>query len=95
MKLSFANVLGRFSNRYNFSDGSFIRATSRESLSYTAKSGEVFHIQLYSDGYGRFEYALPEHLSDAIAKDLSNRMGVYFRNKRLKQISHQADRSSN
>jgi hypothetical protein len=85
MKALLCNLLGPICTTYRFSDGSVIRRSSRESLSYE-KDGTVVHIEFYYDGAGNYSYYLPKNLSDHSRIELISKMETYCSKKNFRVV---------
>ena len=83
MRLSISNLLGPLCTTYQFDDGSCIRRSSRESLSFE-KSGQVVQIEFYSNGARQYTYVLPTQLSAADRAKLSEKLIEYCARKKYK-----------
>ncbi len=84
MAKSLCNFLP-FCPTYRFEDGSIIRRSSRESISYEDNQ-KHFDIDLYYNGQNGYEYYLPPNLSDGDRRVLIPKVETYFRKKRFKIV---------
>jgi hypothetical protein len=77
-------IRGRFSPVIRFSDGSLVRWTSKESVSYE-RNGQIFDVQIgYWPQSGEYTYYLPKNLDDITKKDIDEKMIAYCNIKRRK-----------
>ena len=76
MRFNVCNLLGRLCNSYQFDDGSIIKRTTRESLSYE-RAGRTIQIEFLYNGAGGYEYYLPKRLDEVIRAELMEKMDEY------------------
>lgn len=78
------NLLGPLCNRYRFEDGSRIRWSSRESITFE-RDGTSVHIGRFYDGSGGYEFVIPEGVTASDRHELVQKIDEYCRSKRIKR----------
>ena len=86
------NLLGPLCPTYRFDDGSVIRRSSRESISYD-DAHKHFDIDFYFNGLDGYEYYLPPNVSENDRRALVEKVEIYCRKKRYR-IGKTAQRES-
>ena len=61
MAISLCNLLGPLCTTYRFDDGSMVRRSSRESITYE-NVGVRIDVQFHYNGSSGYEYHLPENI---------------------------------
>ena len=84
MVLHLGNFLPMFTT-YRFDDGSMIRRSSRESISYESRR-EHFDIDLYYNGSDGYEYYLPPNIAEDDRRALIEKVEIYCRKKRYRIV---------
>lgn len=82
MALRLCNLLP-FCTKYYFDDGSFIRHSSRESLTYEGLGGPL-HVDFYFDPPRGYVYYLPKNISGNEREELVRKLEVYLKRKRYR-----------
>jgi hypothetical protein len=82
MVLALCNLLGPLCTTYRFADGTVIRRSSRESITYEGSQKEV-HIEFYSSPNG-YEYHIPENVIGDERHDVIQKVKEYCEKKRYK-----------
>jgi hypothetical protein len=85
MAISFCNLVGPLCTTYRFGDGSFMRRSSRESITYYSHQAPV-HIEIYYNGSGGYEYYLPKNMDHEDRAELTFKIEKYCKNKRYRIV---------
>ncbi len=80
MRLSLCNLTS-LCTTYRFDDGSVVRRSSRELISYD-HLGKHFDIDLYYNGSDGYEYYLPPNVTEDDRRALVDKIEIYFRKKK-------------
>jgi hypothetical protein len=83
MAISLCNLLGPLSTTYRFDDGSVMRRSSRESITYESHKAPI-QIELFYNGSDGYEYYLPENIVDEDRADLTKKVEIYCEKKRYR-----------
>jgi hypothetical protein len=86
MATSLCNLLGPLCTTYRFGDGSTMRRSSRETITYEYR-GVFIHIGFYYNGSDRYEYYLPENIADKDRANLTRKIEEYCKRKRYKIVN--------
>jgi hypothetical protein len=78
MALALCNLLGPLCTTHRFDDGSVIRRSSRESITYE-HFRTIIHIEFYRDGSKGYEYYVPENITGDERRDLVQKVTVVHR----------------
>ena len=84
MVISLCNLLGPLCTTYRFDDGSTMRRSSRESITYERDKVPI-HIEFYCNGSDGYEYYLPENIADKDRDNLTRKI-EYGEKKRYKIV---------
>ena len=88
MKISLCNLLGPICATYRFEDGSIMRRSSRESLTYE-RFQKPIHIEFCYNGLNGYRYYLPDSLAADERQDLIPKIEEYCRRKRYRIVKGQ------
>lgn len=82
MAISLCNLLA-FCSTYRFDDGSIMKRSSRESISYEHLR-KHFDIDFYYNGSNGYEYYLPPNIADDDRRALVQKIEIYCKKKRYR-----------